>query len=319
MVAPSYWGAERFSSRFCRAIFSNFNVAKSTARVLPAQRPPTTTEYQADVGFMVLRRNPRYRMAAAHTHSSIELNFLQTGRLVYLHGGVRRTIAAGRLALFWAGVPHQTISTGELANGIWVQLPLAWVLQWKLPRDASSRLLAGEFFQLPYDPELPERWLRYHNSGEADQRAVLLLELHAMLARVALELPPGPAAEAGARNTAATSGGDEHISRVTAFIARHYHEDELALDDIARVVNLRPHYLTTLFKRHCHVGLWEYVTRLRISHAQRLLVTTDLRVLDVAMESGFSSLAPFYNAFTRYCGMRPLAFRKRRGEPAGPE
>ena len=53
---------------------------------------------------------------------------------------------------------------------------------------------------------------------------------------------------------------------------------------------------------------------MRVSHAQRLLVTTDLRVLDVALESGFSSLAPFYNAFGRYCGMRPLAFRKKQGQ-----
>ena len=251
-------------------------------------------------------------MSAPHTHSNVELNFLQAGRIEYLHGGVRRTVPAGRLALFWAGVPHQTLGTGEPAEGIWVQLPLAWVLQWKLPRDLAGRLLAGEFFQFEYPAELPERLLGYFEGGDDEAKSVLMLELHATLARLALTLPPGRAG-AGSSGLAA-AGADQHIARMTAFIAAHYHDENLTIADIARVVSLRPHYLTTLFKRRCKVSLWEYVTRLRISHAQRLLVTTDLRVLDVALESGFSSLAPFYNAFSRYCGMRPLVFRRKRGQ-----
>ncbi len=268
------------------------------------------------MGFGVWRRAPKLKMAVAHTHANIELNFLLTGRLVYLHGGVRRTVVAGHAAVFWAGVPHQTLTTAESGDGIWIQLPLAWVLQWKLPRDLAGRLLAGEFFQFEIPTELPERWLGYFDHGGEEEKSVLVLELHATLARLALTLARAPTQAAAPVEVVGASGGDQHIARMTAFIASHYHDDALTIADIARVVNLRPHYLTTLFKRRCKVSLWEYVTRLRISHAQRLLVTTDLRVLDVALESGFSSLAPFYNAFARYCGMRPLAFRKKQGKTA---
>jgi AraC-like DNA-binding protein len=292
-------------------------VAKTSDRRRDSGSLRTVTDYLPAAGFMVLRRNPRYRMSAAHTHSNIELNFIQGGQLVYLHAGVRRTVQAGRVAIFWAGVPHQTISAGELAEGIWVQLPLAWFLQWKPPRDLAGRLLAGEFFQFEFPPDLPERWLSDFERQDEEAKSVLLLELQATLARLALTLSTGKShAPSTTEVTTVATGGDQHISRATAFIAAHYHDENLTIDDIARVVNLRPHYLTTLFKRRCNVNLWEYVTRLRVSHAQRLLVTSDLRVLDVAMESGFSSLAPFYNAFGRYCGMKPLAFRKRRGQTA---
>ena len=48
------------------------------------------------------------------------------------------------------------------------------------------------------------------------------------------------------------------------------------------------------------------------SDATTLLITTDLKVLDVAMESGFSSVAPFYAAFARHsAGLRPLEYRHR--------
>jgi len=62
--------------------------------------------------------------------------------------------------------------------------------------------------------------------------------------------------------------------------------------------------------------VWEYLTRLRVSHAQRLLITTDLKVLDIAMESGFASVAPFYAAFAAHTpGLRPLDYR-RQHQPA---
>lgn len=286
--------------------------ASANRRGADASRP--TTDHQPAAGFGVWRRDPRFKMTTAHTHSNIELNFLLSNKIVYLHGGVQRTVPAGRVAVFWAGVPHQTVTTPERGEGIWIQLPLAWVLQWNLPRNFAARLLAGEFFQFELNEEQPKRWLRDFNSEDEETKSVLVLELHGAMARLALSLPPAPKSTGREGEALVAAGADQHISRMTAFIASHYHDESLTIDDIARVVNLRPHYLTTLFKRRCHVNLWEYVTRLRVSHAQRLLVTTDLRVLDVAMESGFSSLAPFYNAFARYCGMRPLAFRRKQGQ-----
>jgi transcriptional regulator GlxA family with amidase domain len=67
-----------------------------------------------------------------------------------------------------------------------------------------------------------------------------------------------------------------------------------------------------VFRKQCGASVWEYLTRLRVAHAQRLLITTNLKVLDVAMESGFGSVAPFYAAFAAHTqGLRPLDYRRR--------
>ena len=42
-------------------------------------------------------------------HNEIELNLLESGRLVYLMGGRKVAVPAGRLTVFWAGVPHQIL------------------------------------------------------------------------------------------------------------------------------------------------------------------------------------------------------------------
>ena len=88
---------------------------------------------------------------------------------------------------------------------------------------------------------------------------------------------------------------------------------------IASHAGLHPKYLMRVFKKLCGVSVWEYLTRLRVSHAQRLLITSDMKVLDVAMESGFSSVAPFYAAFAAHTrGIRPLRYRRQHqlAEPA---
>jgi transcriptional regulator GlxA family with amidase domain len=53
----------------------------------------------------------------------------------------------------------------------------------------------------------------------------------------------------------------------------------------------------------------EYVTQYRLSHAQRLLATTDLKILDVALASGFGSASRFYQVFMAMCGLTPRDYR----------
>jgi transcriptional regulator GlxA family with amidase domain len=50
---------------------------------------------------------------------------------------------------------------------------------------------------------------------------------------------------------------------------------------------------------------------MRICHAQRLLITTNEKITDIALESGFGSAAPFYSSFKKFGGGKsPRAFRQ---------
>lgn len=260
-------------------------------------------------GFRLWRMKASGVMDVPHTHPDIEVNFLFEGGFSYLHGGAVVPIEAGTFAVLWGGVPHQTLPPGIIGEGVWLTLPLGWVLQWQLPRGLSDRLLRGEIIAGPPDPAdraLLERWLADSTSGDPARRRVLQLEMEARFHRLALSMPahqPAPGRSAG-------DAGAGQIARVTRFIAQHYREP-LTVQAIADDARLHPKYLMRLFKKQCGASVWEYLTRLRVSHAQRLLITTDLKVLDVAMESGFSSVAPFYAAFAAHTpGLRPLDYRR---------
>lgn len=269
--------------------------------------PPPADRHEPAHGFRIWHLTGSQRMDAPHTHPDIEVNFLFKGGFTYLHGGAVVPVGPGSFTVLWGGVPHQTLGRGIVGEGIWITLPLAWFLQWQLPNGLHDRLLAGAIVAAPPDPAdrpLLERWLADAENGDAGRRRVMQLELEARFHRLALGMPRRPG------RSSAGEGGTGQIARITGFIAQHYREP-LTVQAVAQHAGLHPKYLMRVFKQQCGMTVWEYLTRLRVSHAQRLLITTDLKVLDVAMESGFSSVAPFYAAFAAHTRrLRPLAYRR---------
>jgi two-component system response regulator YesN len=49
---------------------------------------------------------------------------------------------------------------------------------------------------------------------------------------------------------------------------------------------------------------------LRIYEAQRYLLTSDMKIIDIAMEVGFGSMSNFYKYFKKTCGKNPKDYRK---------
>ena len=80
-------------------------------------------------------------MKRADRHNEIELNLLRKGSLTYLMGGGMVTIPAGRLAVFWAAIPHQIISSEDDAEYYVATIPLAWFIQCQFPEHFVDAIL----------------------------------------------------------------------------------------------------------------------------------------------------------------------------------
>jgi AraC family transcriptional regulator, melibiose operon regulatory protein len=237
-------------------------------------------------------------MPAAHAHTDIEFNYVLNGELRYFFGGRFEIVGPIRLTMFWAGIPHQLVQAAPQTEMVWVTVPLAWFMQWKISESFRQRLLTGEMFRQSTTPASVTGWVEDFATGHRELREIVLLEIEACVRRIGVG-EPAP--------TKRTGGGDA-IEKVTRVIGERYAE-ELTVADIAGAVKLHPNYLMRLFKQRCGMSLWEYVTRLRVSHAQRLLITTDRKVVDVALESGFGSVSRFHAAFRRVAGQTPRAYR----------
>ena len=65
-----------------------------------------------------------------------------------------------------------------------------------------------------------------------------------------------------------------------------------------------------LFRRAFGTTMSTFITQHRISHVQRLLVTTDDPIVSIAFGAGFQSLSRFNEAFKADCGCSPRKFRR---------
>jgi AraC family transcriptional regulator, melibiose operon regulatory protein len=244
-------------------------------------------------------------MRGAHTHPDIELNWIATSKLEYVIAGKRAVINQGELGIFWGGVPHQVTEVNERScGGIWATLPLSWFLSRSFSNSFETRLMSGELVTAQLEKFRVEQWEKDFASGTHRQRLVLL-ELEAVLERIALLSQP----KKSVTRTLPEEGS--LVETITSFLAAHFREP-LAVQDIADAVGLHPKYLMTIFKAACGITVKTYLLHLRLAHAQRLLSTTQLSILDVAMDSGFGSLGRFYDSFALHVGERPLAYRRRR-------
>jgi AraC-like DNA-binding protein len=271
----------------------------------------------APYGFACVRWHPT-PMRRPDRHNEIELNFLESGWVTYLLGGQKIRIEAGQLSAFWAAIPHQIIGYGDEPAYFVATIPLAWFLQCKLPDELVHCLLHGgvvserEGHHNRSDAQLFSQWESDLAKGNTGIMKVVLLEMEARLLRFALAANhSGGVSKMNRKHRVVISdGGLNKVEQMACLIAQRYAE-QLTIETIGRAVGLHPNYAMTLFRKAFGTTLIDHLTQHRVSHAQRLLATTDQKIVDVALNSGFGSISRFNDAFRRACGCSPRDYRHR--------
>ena len=90
---------------------------------------------------------------------------------------------------------------------------------------------------------------------------------------------------------------------------------ELSLTQLSEYVYANPSTLSSEFNAGVGMSLSEYVTGLRVRHAQKLLDTTDFSVPEIAQRAGFASAKYFREQFKRQTGLAPQSYREKRRSP----
>jgi AraC-like DNA-binding protein len=140
-------------------------------------------------------------------------------------------------------------------------------------------------------------------------RTRAVIELLALAADAGVsETPPVGPSQAGAATRsaflAAVAELDENDERIAISLSVFAEELGLSERQVSRLVRLE---LDTTF---C-----AYMTKLRVGHARRLLEASELPVIQIAAETGWSSLAHFNSVFRRLTGCTPTAYRASAARP----
>lgn len=107
-----------------------------------------------------------------------------------------------------------------------------------------------------------------------------------------------------------TSGAEAKISEVLRLI-HSASGAELSQEEIASRSGMSPAFFSRWFKKTVGKNFVTYVTEGRVAQACRTLLETDRKIVEIALESGFHSLANFNRQFKAVKGMTPKDYRRR--------
>lgn len=95
---------------------------------------------------------------------------------------------------------------------------------------------------------------------------------------------------------------------VNKYISENF-QHEIKRKDIADALNYEEHYFSYLFSKHMNTTFKKYLNIYKFAYAQNLLLTTNMPISQIAMDSGFSSIRSFNEVFKSLSGLSPTKFR----------
>lgn len=107
------------------------------------------------------------------------------------------------------------------------------------------------------------------------------------------------------------------IETIIRYVDANYTAD-ISINGLADRFGLTPNYLSAQFKRETGTKFTDYITNLRIAHAKKLLLKSNLQVKQIALEVGYYTASHFIKAFVRHEEITPLEYRNIHSGPTSP-
>lgn len=93
-------------------------------------------------------------------------------------------------------------------------------------------------------------------------------------------------------------------------IAQQYYHEGITLNEIAEKLSVTPEYLGTQIHKELGITFGTMMRALRINKAKELLLSTDMKLYEIAEAVGYQEPKYFARVFQSDIGVMPLEFRK---------
>lgn len=99
----------------------------------------------------------------------------------------------------------------------------------------------------------------------------------------------------------------EEFQEVLDYIDKHYFED-MTLEQISTMMHFSPSHFSKTFKKLMGMNYVTYINMVRIEQAIQRLGTGQYRMIDIALECGFTNIRSFNRVFKEITGYTPTEF-----------
>lgn len=103
---------------------------------------------------------------------------------------------------------------------------------------------------------------------------------------------------------------DEDARRIVGLIARKYSDCELTVAKIGEEAGILPTKIPGVLKKKFNLSFKQYLNKIRLSEAKRLLKETDRQITDIAYNVGYKNVTHFHRIFKQVEKISPNEYRK---------
>lgn len=94
------------------------------------------------------------------------------------------------------------------------------------------------------------------------------------------------------------------------YISNNYKNPNVSLELLSEELNISISHLSMLFKKHSGTTFTKYLIQYRMDKAKELLDSTELKIVDISIQVGYSDVYYFSHSFKKVVGVSPRKYRK---------
>lgn len=237
-----------------------------------------------------------------------ELNIVLTGSAEFVRGNDYFTLECGDMILINPGTGHASYSLMDKTSALVIHMtaevfqPLLemgqsfrfmYVTDYKTRNTSTAQKLRYYATALLLALAKPDRLNIFRSRALVDLIAALLVD------EVPRTIVPYHKEDALHKQA---------IRTMTGYMQEHYAE-KITLDNLASLTQYNRTYISTLFKDTLGIRFYDYLIRLRITHALYSLKDDSLTLTDVALDNGFPDLKNFNRKFREFMHISPSQYR----------
>lgn len=249
-----------------------------------------------------------------HSHPEYELIYINRGNGTLKYGSATTQYSQGDLFLLGSWVPHLFVEKGDQHHSkaclFHAELLAITHFQCSISREISSILeesTKGIRYTITDERLLsPNTFFESLKHSEGIKQAIdMLLFMHQL---IDLKLPYEHISQEDNLSDRSFSKKHSQLQKIIIYIKNHI-DEEHNINSLSERFYISRSSLSRLFNDTMQMGVSQYITQQRLSHACFLLSTTSMSITEISEKVGFRSLSSFNRNFLKFQGVSPRNYR----------
>ncbi len=257
---------------------------------------------------------------STHNHWHLEFGYVLEGSATHKWNNINNTIEEGNFYIIGCGSPHSYMATTRSLRMITVKFNPEFFEPGLFGARSFFELLSSRAFGFDVDlfsvPPTPYTY-KDHDGSVLKMLTEIMEEYQSKKAgymeiiRAKFTLIIINAVRPLYVDTIPSAANKaDRFTEVIRYINSGYMKN-ITLNDICAITNYTPAHMSKKFKANMGITFFEYLRRIRIASAQRLLLNTGKTIDEIMSMVGYQDKKSFYGAFRKVTGTTPDAYRRK--------